>query len=185
MDAAQVAHDPQKESRFLRHSFGCVGVCLPACRSSTAKQAHTQCRCGSLEFTKNCFACNQTFGIPGLRVQEHGEAEAQTLVQRRLHGSDRLEFLGRECLAALGALEGKFDQTVRNDVSDVFQIDDDRQDILAPRTFELVVESLLIADVCEVAPDGGGGSGNKRTSRRARPPTRPRNTAASARLKAR
>ena len=73
MNAAQIAHHPQKETGFLRHSLGCIGVCLPTRNSSSAQQPHGQCRCGGLEFSEGRFAGNEPFSIPGFCVQEYSE----------------------------------------------------------------------------------------------------------------
>src|SRR6202035_2629804 len=90
--------------------------------------------------------------VVGRRGQSRGGGgEPQTLEQFAVHGVYRLELFRRERPAPLDAAHRELDQAVGDDVGDVLEIDDRRQDVLAPGTLPLVVEGLLAAHVGEIA----------------------------------
>ena len=152
------------EDRFFAHRL--VRLCADGAvrQSGVPQPLHTERRRARFQLPQPRLALHEPAGIGLVGVQKYGHCQTQAFEQLRMHHPDRLQFIRRQRLAALLLLDGGFHQAVRNDVAHMLDVDDGRQDILQPRAFPGVVESLLTADRDQIAANAAAKPANARSA---------------------
>ena len=158
--AAQVTHNSQQQAAALARGRR-VGPGRAAASSRVAQPLHAKCRGLRLKQAQLCLSFDQAPCVRRVAVQKNRHSKLQAFEHFGVHRGNRGDLFGRQRLSALQLLGGRVDEAVGDNVADMLKVNHGRQDLLQPRAFARVVESLLAADRHQVAADGAAELSNR------------------------